>query len=372
MLRQNRLLIDMDAIRHNYRILKESVPAEVKVMPVIKANAYGHGMLETARTLSKMGADHFAVATPDEGVELRLGGIEGEILVLGAAMPAAAQEAVAHGLTQAVFTPEMVEMLEKEAASQGKNALVHIKLDTGMNRIGLRTLQEAEALAAALENAPHVKPTGIFTHFSDADAPENGEINAFSVGQLERFKQLRACFDASIPSHVANSAMSLLAPQAYFSMIREGIALYGYPPVETQLPFKPALSWLTEVVNVKTIHAGDAVGYGRTFVAERDMRIATVAVGYGDGYHRAQSGRGWMLIRGRRVPIVGRVCMDQTMVDVTDVPDVCVGDEVALIGTQGSETIDAEQVAKWAGTISYEVLLAVTHRVPRIYVNADE
>ena len=370
MLRQNRVFINMDAIRSNYRILKENVPAHVAVMPVVKANAYGHGMLETAQALEKMGADHFAVALPEEGIDLRLGGIKGEILVLGAAMPAAAGEAVRYQLNQTVFTPEMVALLEKEAVRQGVDALVHVKLDTGMNRIGLRTDEEARELAQALANAPHVRVNGIYTHFADADNPcANGTLNVFSKQQLKRFHQLRAYFDTSIPSHVANSAMSLLAPEAYFDMVREGISLYGYPPVHTELAFEPALRWVTEVVHVKEIHAGETIGYGRTFKAERDMRVATVAVGYGDGYHRACSNRGQMLIRGVRVPIVGRVCMDQTMLDVTELPECCVGDEVVILGEQGVEKIDAEEVARWADTISYEVLLAITARVPRTYLN---
>lgn len=373
MLRQNRVLIDLDAIRANYRILKENIPSDVAVMPVIKANAYGHGMVETAHALSGLGASHFAVALPEEGIDLRLSGIEGEILVLGAAMPAAASDAVRYGLTQTVFTPEMVALLEAEAIAQNREALVHIKLDTGMNRIGLRTNEEAQRLADALKTAPHVHPTGIYTHFADADSPlEGGALNAFTRQQLCRFKQLRTCFDPSIPAHVANSAMSLLAPEAYFSMIREGISLYGYPPVETSLPFVPALSWLTEVVHVKEIQPGDTIGYGRTFTAQKPMRIATVAVGYGDGYHRACSNRGSMLIHGQLAPIVGRVCMDQTMVDVTHIPQVQSGDEVVLIGRQGQRTIDAEQLARWADTISYEVLLAITVRVPRIYLHGEE
>lgn len=371
MLRQNRVEIDMDAIRNNYRILKENIPAHVEVMPVIKANAYGHGMLETARALMAEGAAHFAVAIPEEGVELRLGGVEGEVLVLGAAMPAAAAEAVRYGLTQTVFSPETIPLLEEEAMRQGREALVHIKLDTGMNRIGLRTPEEADALAKALADARHVRVTGVYTHFADADNPmADGGMNAFTKQQLEYFGRLRARFDPSIPSHVANSAMSLLAPEAYFDMIREGISLYGYPPVKTSLPFRPALSWRTELVHVKQVRAGETIGYGRTFTAPRDMRIATAAVGYGDGYHRACSNRGAMLVGGVRAPIVGRVCMDQTMLDVTHIPNVRAGDEVVLIGRQGGARIDAEELAAWADTISYEVLLAITARVPRIYLNA--
>lgn len=367
MLRQNCVRIDLDAIRNNYQILRDNVGVEV--MPVIKANAYGHGMLETAWALCQLGARSFAVALCEEGIDLRLGGVEGEILVLGAAMPRAAEPAIRYGLTQTVFTPEMVRLLNEEACRQDRDALVHIKLDTGMNRIGLRTKEEAVALAEALSKAPRVRVTGLYTHFADADNPaEDGTLNDYTRRQLSRFRDLRACFDASIPCHVANSAMSLLTPEAYFDRVREGISLYGYPPVHTELPFRPALSWQTEVVHVKHLEAGETIGYGRTYTAPRDMRVATVAVGYGDGYHRACSNRGWMLIRGKRVPIVGRVCMDQTMVDVTDVPDCRVGDEVVLLGRQGEESINAEELAAWAQTISYEVLLAISPRVPREYL----
>lgn len=370
MLRQNLVRIDLDAIRHNNRILRESLPQGVKAMAVIKANAYGHGMIECARALAQTGVEHFAVAIPEEGIELRLGGVGGEILVLGAATPRAAQEAIRYGLTQTVFAPEMVALLNEEAGRQGREALVHVKADTGMNRIGLRTLQEAQALADALKAAPHVKATGVYTHFADADHPASSEgLNAFSRRQLERFEELRRCFD--VPAHAANSAVSLIAPEASFGMVRQGISLYGYPPVATSLPFRPALSWSTEVVHVKRVSRGETIGYGCAYTAPRDLSIATVAVGYGDGYHRACSGRGRMLIRGQYAPIVGRVCMDQTMVDVTDIPDCQVGDEAVLIGRQGDQAITAEDVARWAQTISYEVLLAITPRVLREYLGNE-
>ena len=370
MLRSNYVTVDLDAVRHNYLLMRGSVPSDVRVMPVIKADAYGHGMLPVAKALAALGATDFAVAIPEEGVALREGGVDGQVLVLGAAMPNAAPEAVRHRLTQTVFTPEMVRLLNQTAAQAHTAALVHVKLDTGMNRIGLRTEEEAKAVAAALKEAPHVQATGIYTHFCVADEPtERGELNEFTREQLRRFRALRACFDPAIPAHVANSAMSLLAPQAYFSMIREGISLYGYPPVPTALDFRPALRWAAEITCVKTVRAGETVGYGRTFAADGDRRVATVAVGYGDGYHRALSNRGQMLVRGQRAPILGRVCMDQTMIDVTEIPGVSVGDEAVLIGGQENDFLSAEELAQWAGTISYEVLLAVTPRVPRVYLH---
>lgn len=370
MLRNNVVTIDLDAIRNNYQVMRRAVPEGVRVMAVVKADAYGHGMIPVAKALAALGATDFAVAIPEEGVSLRQNGVSGQVLVLGAATPSAAPEAIRHQLTQTVFTPEMVRLLNAEAAKAQTVALVHIKLDTGMNRIGLRTAEEARAVAAALRKAPHVRATGIYTHFCVADEPAaDGALNDFTQEQLQRFQSLRACFDPTIPAHVANSAMSLLAPQAYFTMIREGISLYGYPPVRTDLDFRPALRWATEITCVKAIQAGETVGYGRTFTAPKDMRVATVAVGYGDGYHRALSNRGQMLVHGKRAPIVGRVCMDQTMLDVTDIPQAAPGDEVVLLGGQGSDFLSAEEVAAWAGTISYEVLLAVTGRVPRLYLH---
>ena len=373
MLRQNQVTIDLDAIRANYLVMRQSLPEGVRVMPVVKADAYGHGMTVVAQTLCKLGATDFAVALCEEAIELRDAGIRGQILVLGAATERAAREAVRNEITQTVFTPQMIALLNEEAAAQGKMALVHIKLDTGMNRIGLKTQAEAEAVALALENAPHVRATGVFTHFADADNPAaNGALNDFTVGQLRRFNELRAYLPKELPAHAANSAMSLLAPQAYFTMIREGISLYGYPPVRTSLRFTPALRWSTEIVYLKQVKAGETVGYGRTYEAKRDMRIATVAVGYGDGYHRAASNKACMLVEGKRAPVVGRVCMDQVMLDVTEIPAAHIGSSVAIIGAQGDESIDAEELARWAGTISYEVLLAITARVPRVYLHAEE
>ncbi|MEA4927150.1 MAG: alanine racemase [Candidatus Limiplasma sp.] len=373
MLRQNEIIIDLGAIRHNYRLMRTQVPQGVRVMAVVKANAYGHGMVEVAKMLAADGCNDFAVAIPEEGVTLREQGIKANILVLGAATELAAETAVREQLTQTVFEPSMVQLLDETAASLGKPALVHIKLDTGMGRIGLRTEGEADELASALANSKNVKVTGIYTHFADADHLDaQGSLNTYTQKQLELFNLLRSHFDPSIPAHASNSAMSLVAPQAYFAMIREGISLYGYPPVPTGLDFQPALRWVSEVVYVKDIHAGDSVGYGCTYTADRDRRIATVAVGYGDGYHRIVSNRGQMLVNGKRANIVGRVCMDQTMLDVTDIPDVQTGSQVVLIGMQGSEYIGADELARWADTISYEVLLAITTRVARSYLPAAQ
>jgi alanine racemase len=371
MLRQNRIVIDLDAIRHNYLLMVGRVPPDVRVMAVVKANAYGHGILEVARTVAAAGCNDLAVAIPEEGVQLRDAGITANILVLGAATEIAAETAVDRGLTQTVFQPETVAFLEETAARAGKPALVNVKLDTGMGRIGLRTEGEADALNLALSEAKHVKVTGIYTHFADADnVTEEGDISDYTQKQLALFKTLCAHFDPSIPTHASNSAMSLVAPQANFSLIREGISLYGYPPVKTDLDFRPALRWESELVYVKEIAAGESVSYGCTFTAEKPMRVATVAVGYGDGYHRLIGNRGQMLVEGKRADIIGRICMDQTIVDVTDIPGAKAGSQAVLIGAQGGAFIGADELAGWAETISYEVLLAITTRVPREYLPA--
>ena len=368
MLRQNRTVVDLDAIRHNYRILADYLPAGIRVMPVVKADAYGHGMLEVAKAVLSEGADFFGVVLAEEGIELRCGGVAADILVMGVTMERAMDEAVRYGLTLTVFDPATVAPLNDIAKKQGRIAPVHVKLDTGMGRIGLRTMEEAKALRETIHKASHVKVTGIYTHFADADRPAaDGRPNRFTQGQLQRFRALKDCFDPDIPAHAANSAFSLLAPNDCFQMVRAGIALYGYPPVTTDLPFRPALRWESEIVYVKDIAEGTPIGYGCTFTAPRAMRVATVAVGYGDGYHRAISNRGQMLVRGQRAAVIGRVCMDQTMIDVTHIPEVRAGDQAVLLGKQGQEEIYAGQLAEWAGTISHEVLLAVTRRVPRIY-----
>ena len=370
LLRQNHITIDLGTIRSNYRILRNALPRTTAVIPVIKANAYGHGIVEVAKAVTSEGAACVAVALAEEGILLRENGITADILVMGAATERAAKEALRYDLIQTIFTPDMAQLLNDLAAAAGTCAKVHIKLDTGMGRIGLQTAEQADALQSALQNAPHVQVTGIYTHFADADNPPGeGGMNAFSRLQWQRFVELKSHFSPDIPAHAANSALSLLAPEAAFQAVREGIALYGYPPVKTDLPFRPALRWESEVVQVKEIEKGAPIGYGCTFVAPKNMRIAVVAVGYGDGYHRAGSNRAQMLIRGQRASVVGRICMDQTMVDVTDIADVQVGDPVVLIGKQGADRISAEEVAAWAGTISYEVLLAITSRVPREYVD---
>ena len=365
--RKNVRIIDLAVLRENMRALRSAVPQTVKLLAVVKADAYGHGAVPVAREALKNGADMLAVALVEEGAELRQAGITAPILCLGATSPDEAVGGVREGITLTVCSPDMVRQVEAACVAEKRDAHVHLKIDSGMCRIGCRDEQEVAAVLSALADAPHVHLTGTFTHFADAD----GASDDFTREQLARFTALTAKLPANILRHAANSASIHRYPEAYFDMVRAGISMYGYPPVESRLKLRPFLTWKTEVTYVKDIAAGDTVSYGRTFTAEKPMRVATVAVGYGDGYHRAVSGKGCVLIGGRRAPILGRVCMDQLMADVTEIPDVHAGSEVVLLGRQGSESIDAEELAAWAGTISYEVLLAVTSRVPRIWENAS-
>lgn len=373
MFRQNRITIDLNAIRHNYRLMADYLPKPVRVMAVVKANAYGHGMLEVADTVTNAGCTDLAIAIPEEGIALRESGInQANILVMGAVNRQSIEACIQNRLTMTVFDTDTLALIEGNAVALGKTALVHIKIDTGMNRIGLRTLEEAQAMADALRQSQHVQCTGIYTHFADADhLGDCGGLCDYSNRQLVRFNELRACFDPSIPVHASNSAMSLVSTDANFSMIREGISLYGYPPVPTDLPFRHALHWEAEIVLVKQIPAGSSIGYGCTFTSSAPMRIATIAAGYGDGYHRTASNRGEVLVHGQRARIVGRVCMDQIMVDVTHIPDVEKGDTAVLIGRQDDGFISADELAGWNQTISYEVLLSITTRVDRRYIPVD-
>ena len=357
--------VDLDAIAHNARALKASVAPTPHMMAVVKANAYGHGLVPVAETALKNGADWLGVAIPEEGETLRQAGITAPILVLGAVNRRGAEASARWGLTQTVFDPERVRMLEDAAALQQKTVSVHLKCDTGMGRIGVRTAQEARAVLVEIGRCSHVRLTGAFTHFADAD----GEDDAYSLEQIRRFDSLRAVLPRDLLIHAAASAAGQRYPQARYDMVREGIALYGCAPVNGCPALRPALSWHTEIVFVKTVPAGACVSYGCTWRAPKEARVATLPVGYGDGYHRALSGKAFVLIGGHRCPVIGRVCMDQIMADVTDAPEnACrIGAPVVLLGRQGSETITAEELAAWAGTISYEMLLAATARVPVMF-----
>ena len=357
--------IDLAVLRENIRLLRGTIPSDTMMMAVVKADAYGHGIVPTAQNALAAGADWLAVARTDEGLVLRKAGVEAPILVLGASSVQEIGDGVRFGLTLTVSGPRMVHAVQQWAEKEGKPGYIHLKVDTGMGRIGVRMEDEVRAVLASLADCPAVQLTGAFTHFADAD----GETDAYTRQQLERFLALTALLPKGIIRHCANSAAIHRYPEAALDMVRAGISMYGYPPVQTALPLKSVMAWHTAVTHVKTIQPGDKISYGCTFTADRPMTLATIACGYGDGYHRFASGKAAVLIHGKRCPVVGRICMDQMMADVTALTDVRPGDEVVLIGTAGQETITAEDLAAWCSTISYEVLLAATERVHRRWVN---
>ena len=365
MVPRNRRVIDLDVLRNNMARIRSSVRADAKVMAVVKADGYGHGAAEASRAALAGGADMLAVASVAEGVALRKLGIEAPILVLGAVLAADVADGISNNLIQTVCSQAMVELTEQAAAEQNKQTEVHLKIDSGMGRIGVRNREEMDAVLQALEQAPHVSLSGAFTHFSDADDGDDGM--AYTEQQFRMFLDLTKGLPEDVIRHCANSAAIHRRPDMTLDMVRAGISLYGYPPVACELDLKPCMRWTAKVSFVKDLPAGEYISYGRTFRTEHPTRVATVTCGYADGYHRSAGGRAEVLIHGKRVPILGRICMDQMMADVSGLDNVQPEDEVVLMGESGGEQITAEDLARWSGTISYEILLSVGSRVERIF-----
>ena len=364
-IRPTEVEIDLEALRHNVRLMRETAGG-AKVLAVVKADAYGHGAVPCAKAALEAGADMLAVALIEEGIELREAGIEAPILMLGQTDSRGAFAAVEYGIAQVVFTEDVLLALEGAARSLGVTAQAHIKLDTGMNRIGVRTAEELEQLLAVAEQCPHVHIAGAMTHFATADVPESD----FGEEQIKKYENMLAVIEKNgltVTRHAAASAAAVRYAQAHYDMVRAGIMMYGCDEMHV-LPVKPVLKWVTKVVHVKTIAAGETVSYGRRFTAQQETKIATIPVGYADGYKRAFTNRAQVLISGQRVNVAGTVCMDQVMLDVTGL-DVKPGDEVVLLGAQGGEEITAQELADIAGTICYEILTGITKRVPRRYVH---
>ena len=369
MLRSTHAVIHLPALLKNIRLAKRRLKPETKFLAVIKANAYGHGIVEVGRYLEQSGAcDMFAVAIPEEGFRLRIEGIKLPILVLGVTDPDHAAMAVAYDLTLAEFLPEQIFDLERCAIAAGKDAHVHVKLDTGMRRIGVPDEASLDALLDAFDACPHVKMDGVFTHFAKSESDP-----AFTHLQAKRFDTFVARIKArgfTPIVHAANSGATLDFPDLQYDMVRFGIALYGCHPDADRTDgsgLTPVMELKTAISNLKTVPAGEGVSYGLRYVTSHPTRIATLPIGYGDGYKRILTGRADVLVHGVRCPQVGTICMDQMMVDVTEVPDAAIGDEVILLGRQGSEQITADELANRAQTISYEILLSISDRVPRVY-----
>lgn len=365
--RPTRAIVDLDAIAHNLAAVRLRRPGR-PVCAVIKADGYGHGLVPVARVLEHAGVELFAVALVEEGTRLRDAGIRTPILVLGAALFGGYRLIVDYDLTPMIFTADHLRELSR--AAQGASVSYHLKIDTGMSRLGLAP-RELSAFLTRAKNEPTLRLDGVMTHFANADEKDAAMNQRQAAAFTAALREVRdAGFEPSWV-HSANSAATESFDDGVSNALRPGFLLYGVSPLHPDPPdLRPALRWVTAPVHVKTIPAGTPVSYGGHWVSKRETRVATLPVGYADGYPRALSNRAEVLVRGRRAPVIGSVCMDLVMVDVTDIPGVAVGDEVVLLGRQGSEHIGAHELAERAGTIPYEIVTGVQKRVPRIYVGA--
>ena len=362
--------IDLDAIAQNAAGLKARAGGRAELMVAVKANAYGHGAVPVAWAAMEGGATRLAVHRTLEGVQLRQAGIAAPILIMGYTVPAESGRVVRWNLTPTVNSKPQAEALSEAAVAQRSALPVHVKVDTGMSRYGLLP-DEVLDFVRFLSGLPGLELEGLYTHHCVADLADKAFTrHQFSI-YVDVVKRLEEAGFAFPLKHVSNSATTLDLPEMALDMVRCGIALYGLRPsdeVEPAIPLRPALALKSRLARVRTLPAGASISYGRTHITDEPTRVALVPVGYGDGYHRILSNRGAVLIHGRRAPIVGRVCMDQFVVDVSHIPAARLHDEVVLIGRQGKEHIPAEEVARWAETINYEVTTSLLPRVVRIYL----
>jgi alanine racemase len=373
--------IDLDALAANFQIVRRRVGPGVKVMAVVKANAYGHGAVECARRLATEGADWFGVALPEEGIELRGARLTQPILCLSGFWDGQQSACIQHHLVPVVYRVDMIEALDQAALTAGVVADVHVKIDTGMGRLGVR-FDQASEFAAALKRFKHIRVDGLMTHLAAADDPSCEPLTSH---QIQRFEEAVEIFRERgynpTYRHLANSAGIFDQPSAWGNMVRPGGVLYGLwrdilPPVRTgsgsdrvAAGLKPVMSVRSRISLLKWVPQGETIGYGCTYVASRKTLVATLPIGYNDGYLRGLSNRGRVIVRGTYASVIGRVSMDLTLVDVTSVPGVELGDVVTLLGhDDGTLAVPAEDVAKTVGTLSYEVTCSISDRVPRIYV----
>ena len=365
--------IDLDAISHNIDQIQKKISSGTQIISVVKTDGYGHGAVPIAGELeNKEYMYGFATATAEEAFILRKAGIKKPILVLGYVFPYTYEQMIREDIRFTVFREDMLEQIEEEAAKQNKIAYVHIKVDTGMSRIGISPDEIGLKFISKVLQTKHINLEGVFTHFAKADYEEKTAAYAqFSV--FETFCQdLETKFNFKIPiKHCANSAAALEMPKTHMDMVRIGISMYGLWPSDEikkeSCKLKPAFSLHSHIVYVKTMEAGHEISYGGTFVTTKPTKVATIPVGYGDGYPRTLSNTGYVLIHGKKAPILGKVCMDQFMVDVTEIEGVKEGDEVVLIGTSGKETITMEALGDLADRFNYELVCVIGKRVPRIY-----
>lgn len=365
--------IDLDAISHNINTIQQKIPAGTKIISVVKTDGYGHGAVPIAKELENKDFMYgFATATAEEAFILRKAGIKKPILVLGYVFPYTYEQMIREEIRFTVFREDMLEQIAAEAVKQNKTALVHVKVDTGMGRIGVFPDNTGmDFVSKVLENEK-IELEGIFTHFAKADYEEKRDAYV----QLSLFKsfcsELETRYSIRIPiKHCANSAAALEMPESHMDMVRVGIAMYGLWPSEEikkeVWDLKPAFSLHSHIVYLKTLEAGKEISYGGTFITSKPTKVATIPVGYGDGYPRTLSNNGYVLIHGKKAPILGKVCMDQFMVDVTEIENVKEGDEVILIGSSGNEIITMEALGDAADRFNYELVCVIGKRVPRIY-----
>ncbi len=366
--------IDLNALRHNLLAIKKRVGPQIKILGIVKADAYGHGDFEVSRVLLDNGVEMLGIAILEEGIQLRDKGIKAPLLLLGGIFEEQIDTVIQYGLTPTVYDLKLAEVLSKRAYYFNTIMKVHVYVDTGMGSIGVKHDKAVEFVKFA-KNLKNLLIEGIYTHCSSSDEKDS----AFTKLQIKRFGDVLDALDASkacIPlRHMANSGAILGYPEAYFNMVRPGLSLYGlYPSEEVyrDIGLKPVMSFKTRVIHIKEMDTGDVVGYGRGYSIIKPTRVATLPLGYDDGYNRLLSNQGEVLIRGKKVFVIGRVCMDQCFVDVTNIKDVSVGDEVVLYGSQEQETIPIESIAKQLNTIPYEVTCSISKRVPRIYTNKED
>ena len=364
--------IDLSRLSSNIGEIKRFLGPGVKLLAVVKADAYGHGAYEISKAALQNGASMLGVASLDEGLYLRSRGIESPILILGYTDPAYNDLLIEHNLTPTILSLDSAYSLSREAEKRDRKVPVHVKLDTGMGRLGVSNIDEALLFVQNITSLPGIYVEGIYTHFASAEE----EDSSYTIFQLNLFKAIiRACEENGIKipvKHVANTAAALRITQAHFDMVRVGIGLYGYSPsgeLGSSVNLHPVLSWKTKIIFLKQVAAGTPISYGRTYVAPEKTSIATVPLGYGDGFNRHLSNRGNLLVKGIRVPVIGSICMDLTMLDVGNVPSVKEGDECIIIGSQQGNSIFADEIARNLGTISYEVLCSINQRIPRFYYN---
>lgn len=367
-LRPTHVKVDLDALADNLGLIQAHVGPQVRIMPVLKANAYGHGLVPVARLMERLGASCLGLAYLEEAIRLRQAGLRVDMLVLGGILGSQIPLFLDHGLIITASSVDKLAAVEECAAAMGRRARVHLKIDTGMERLGVHWYSAEKLLQAALA-LKHVQVEGIFTHLANADAAELSHSGL----QLERFEHVLDFYPRhSLPTplrHAANSGGVLQLPESWYDLVRPGILLFGVfpsPEVKRTIAVRPALEWLSRVVYFKVVEAGSPVSYGSTWAPTTRTRLVTVPVGYGDGYFRAMSNRAEVLLQGRRYPVVGRICMDQIMVDI-GWGSAWNGDEVVLVGRRDGLAIGAEELAEWAGTIPYEVLTNINTRVPRVY-----